>query len=98
MPNAVSASTLDAPEWANLFTVASVERSKLPEAGEQEQWWKYVLTDGNSTIVGQRKGSLKEVKAHAADCVEKLNARRLGKSAIRPSSPRGNGAKKKSTG
>jgi hypothetical protein len=60
------------------FRVTSVERVHTPEGAQGLDWCRYVLQSGASTIVGQRRGSLEDVKAYATQSAEQMNARRLG--------------------
>ncbi len=77
----------DAPDWANLFEVESVEKTSATQDSDGIPWHRYVLTDGTTKITGQRRGTLREVSAHADDCVKKLNLRRLGKATLASSAP-----------
>jgi len=78
--------TVDRPR-SRLFKVALVEKTESLEGGEEQGWHRYVLENGISTIVGQRRGKLKEVTAYLTQYVEQLNERHLmGRSS---SSPRG---------
>lgn len=70
-----------------LFRVERVEKSPSPEGGEDQGWHRYVLDNGASTIVGHRRGKLRDVTAYAREYVKQLNERSAtGRS---PSSPRG---------
>ncbi len=60
---------------APLFKVDSVEKSVAPEGEEGRNWYRYVLKSSSSTITGHRCGSLKFVRAYAAQCAEQLNTR-----------------------
>lgn len=69
------------------FKVASVEKTTAPEGGQGQDWYRYILASGRSTVTGQRRGSRKDVLAYAAQCAEQLNARGLTGQSIW--SPRG---------
>ena len=69
------------------FKVASVEKTNAPEGGQGQDWYRYILVSGRSTVTGQRRGSRKDVLAYAAQCAEQLNARGLTGQSIW--SPRG---------
>ncbi|MHB8535025.1 MAG: hypothetical protein ACYDBW_06210 [Sulfuricaulis sp.] len=69
------------------FKVASVEKTTAPDGGEGQDWYRYVLDSGRSTISGHRRGSRKDVHAYATQCAEQLNARGLTGQSIW--SPRG---------
>ncbi len=79
----------------NPYRVVRVEKTPIPEGGGGETWYRYVLDNGNSTIVGKRCGSLKAVAAYAAQYAAQLNARGVnGHSAW---SPRARKTDRKST-
>lgn len=56
------------------FKLVRVERVDGPD-GTRGQWYRYLLENGRSTITGQRKGSLRDVTAHAERYADQLNAR-----------------------
>lgn len=60
------------------YKLARVEKIDLPETGRGQHWYRYVLENGRSTITGQRRGSLKDVTAHANRYAEQLNTRAYG--------------------
>jgi len=63
------------------YEVASVESASAPDGGKGADWYRYVLSSGNSRIVGLRRGTREEVTAYAATCAEDFNLRGLtGKS------------------
>ena len=57
------------------FNVVSVEKTDAPEGCDGEDWYRYVIERGRSTIVGSRRGSLRQVKAHATEYANDLNLR-----------------------
>jgi hypothetical protein len=59
------------------YKVARVEKTDSPQGSDGQNWYRYVLDNGRSTVVGQRQGSLKDVQAYATHCAEQLNARGL---------------------
>jgi hypothetical protein len=59
------------------FKVTCVERIHAPEGAQGPDWCRYVLQSGGSTIVGQRRGSLEDVRAYATQSAEQMNARCL---------------------
>ena len=69
------------------FKVARVEKTDAPDGGQGQDWYRYVLESGRSTITGQRCGSRKDVLAYATQCAEQLNTRGLTGQSIW--SPRG---------
>ncbi len=64
------------------FKLARVEKTLAPEGAEGSNWYRYVLDNGRSTITGQRRGSLKDVTAHAHRYAEQLNARGIGSTSV----------------
>lgn len=75
-PVSRAAGTEQAPNRASRFKVTRIEKTDVHEAGQRQHWYRYVLENGRSTIIGQRRGSLKEVTAHVSQFTEELNARR----------------------
>lgn len=69
------------------FKVACVEKIDAPDGSEGQDWHRYVLESGRSTVTGQRRGSRKDVLAYATQCTEQMNARGLTGQSIW--SPRG---------
>ena len=69
------------------FKVARVEKTDAPDGGQGQDWYRYVLESGRSTITGHRSGSRKDVLAYATQCAEQLNSRGLTGQSIW--SPRG---------
>jgi len=69
------------------FKVARVEKTDAPDGGHGQDWYRYVLESGRSTITGHRCGSRKDVLAYATQCAEQLNTRGLTGQSIW--SPRG---------
>ncbi len=64
------------------YKLARVEKVNVPDAGRGQHWYRYVLDNGRSTITGQRRGSLKDVTAHAHRYAEQLNTRALGSHSV----------------
>src|SRR3990172_5546465 len=75
------------PAMPRPFKVARVEKTDAPDGSPGEDWYRYVLESGRSTITGHRRGSRKDVIAYAARCAEQLNVRGLSAQSIW--SPRG---------
>ena len=59
------------------YEVASVDAASAPDGGKGADWYRYVLSSGNSRIVGLRRGTREEVTAYAATCAEDFNLRGL---------------------
>jgi len=68
------------PHRVSPYKLARVEKVDVPETSGRggQHWYRYVLDNGRSTITGQRRGSLKDVTAHANRYAEQLNTRALG--------------------
>jgi hypothetical protein len=69
------------------YKLAQVEKVDAPNGGQGEDWYRYVLNNGRSTITGRRRGSRKTVTRYANQCAEQLNTRGLTAQSIW--SPRG---------
>ncbi|MCP4406541.1 MAG: hypothetical protein GY807_02035 [Gammaproteobacteria bacterium] len=65
----------DQPSIVKEYKVVCVEKTNPPEGVENGTWYRYVIECGNSTIVGNRRGTLQQVTSHADDFVEGLNTR-----------------------
>lgn len=57
------------------YRIASVEKTARPAGAEGGNWYRYVIENGHATLMGWRRGSLRETTQHAIRCVEALNAR-----------------------
>ena len=68
------------------YNVVSVEKTEAPDGMEGANWYRYVIGRGTSTMVGSRRGTLKQVTEHAKTLASDLNARsgRNGKSLWAP--------------
>lgn len=95
--SAVSRSTTSpAPHRVSPYKLARVEKVDVPDAGRGQHWYRYVLDNGRSTITGQRRGSLKDVTAHAHRYAEQLNTRAFGSHSVwsaRRTDPKANKAR-----
>jgi len=72
------------------YNVLSVEKIDPPDGMEGANWYRYIIGRGASTMVGNRRGTLKRVTEHARTLVKDLNARsgRNGKSLWAPARTR----------
>lgn len=59
----------------SMFVVSSVEKTDAPDGCDGEGWYRYVLERGTSTIVGNRRGTLQQVRTHAREYAEEINNR-----------------------
>ena len=57
------------------YSVISVDKIESPDGIEGDNWYRYVIKRGESSIVGNRRGTLQQVTSHANDYVEGLNSR-----------------------
>lgn len=66
------------PHRVSPYKLARVEKVDVADSTRGQHWYRYVLDNGRSTITGQRRGSLKDVTAHAHRYAEQLNTRAVG--------------------
>lgn len=57
------------------YRVESVEKIAPPQGMSDENWFRYIISEGRSTIQGFRPGSLYSVTQHAETFASDLNAR-----------------------
>lgn len=69
---------INAVKKGNPYQVITVEKTTAPEGMEGNNWYRYVIDYGKSTIEGKKPGTLKLVKEHAEAVVKDLNSRSLG--------------------
>ncbi len=60
------------------FKLSSVLKEGPPAGAEGIGWHRYVITQGDNTIVGHRQGSIRSVTLAIEKIVLQLNERRLG--------------------
>jgi hypothetical protein len=80
-PNTANRSPIP-PHRVSPYKLARVEKVDVPDSGRGQHWYQYVLDNGRSTITGQRRGSLKDVTAHAHRYAEQLNTRAFGSHSV----------------
>ncbi len=61
------------------FKLNSVRKERPPAGAEGIDWHRYVIAQGDNTIVGHRQGSTSSVRLAAEGIVLHLNERRVGK-------------------
>jgi len=73
-------SSIDDDELLSIdeYSVSKIEKTDPPE-GAQGEWYRYVIELGQTTLVGSRGGTRKQVAEHAEAYVEELNLRRKSK-------------------
>ncbi len=60
------------------FTLKAIQKERPPAGAEGIGWHRYVITQGDNTIVGYRQGSTGSVRLAVEEIVLNLNERRLG--------------------
>jgi RNA recognition motif-containing protein len=71
------------------YQVACVEKVASPIPGAGDDWYRYELRSGPSSITGMHRGTLQEVTEYATECAAAFNQRSMkGKSARSMASPR----------
>ena len=66
------------PPKGDPFELTSILEAEPPTGAEGNDWHRYVITQGDSTIVGYRQGTQRGVKLAVEEIVVQLNERRLG--------------------
>ena len=70
----------DASFWKTQpFRIIELVKSDPPEADDDREWYRYVISQGDKPINGLRQGSKRSVKAAVDEVVLRLNERRMGK-------------------
>ena len=57
------------------YTVTRVEKTDPPDGVEGSNWCEYILTRGNSTIEGKRRGTVSQVRRQAEEIADDVNSR-----------------------
>jgi RNA recognition motif-containing protein len=60
------------------YQVVSVEWAAMPPGTQGDDWYRYILSTGNSLIAGFHRGTREEVDAYARECAGKYNERSIG--------------------
>lgn len=58
------------------YKLITVEKTEPPEGVEDGSWYRYVVSRGDSSLEGKRRGTLKQVSEHAQTLAADLNSRR----------------------
>lgn len=67
------------------YRVVAIEPGKAPRLAEQGEWFRYVIANGKTRVVGRRCGTREHVRSHAGHLSENLNERaRTGRYARAP--------------
>jgi hypothetical protein len=64
---------------SDAYRIDSLAKTKAPEGAGGKDWYRYVIIQGDNTIVGHRQGSQRAVKQAVDELVVRLNERRSGK-------------------
>ncbi len=59
------------------FKLKSIRKERSPAGAEGIDWHRYVITQGDNTIVGHRQGSSSSVRLAIEEIVLHLNERRV---------------------
>ena len=65
----------DAVSPDKTYHVVAVEKTEPPVGIEGGNWYRYVIAQEEETIVGNRRGTLKQVTQYANECAENLSSR-----------------------
>jgi len=57
------------------YRVVTVEKTDPPEGASGGSWYRYVIELDEQSIVGNRRGTLKQVTEYARECAENMSAR-----------------------
>ncbi|WP_446830720.1 hypothetical protein [Candidatus Foliamicus sp.] len=64
---------------ARPFEIVTLEQTDSPDGSDADDWYRYELTQGTTTITGYKQGAAEEVREEIASLVSRLNERRAGK-------------------
>ena len=64
---------------ARPFEIISLEQTASPDGSDADDWYRYELTQGTTTITGYKQGEADVVKEEITSLVARLNERRAGK-------------------
>ena len=68
-------------QLAEAFELSDIERTKAPDGGGGQDWYRYIITQGPNKITGYRQGSQRAVTKAVKEIILELNERRNGKKA-----------------
>jgi hypothetical protein len=70
----------DASFWKTQpFKIIELVKGDPPDADDDREWYRYVISQGDKPITGLRQGSRRSVKTAVDEVVLRLNERRMGK-------------------
>ena len=64
---------------ARPFEIVALEETDSPDGSDADDWYRYELTQGTTTITGYKQGEAEEVREEVTSLVSRLNERRAGK-------------------
>lgn len=64
------------------YLVKTVEKTDTPAGCDGDDWCRYVLERDGSTLVGQRRGTVKQVTQYAEELAKDVNSRTGGRSGV----------------
>ena len=64
---------------ARPFEIVALEQTAPPDGSDADNWYRYELTQGTTTITGYKQGEADEVREEVTSLVARLNERRAGK-------------------
>ena len=64
---------------ARPFEIVTLEQTESPDGSDADDWYRYELTQGTTTITGYKQGEKEEVRDEVTSLVSRLNERRAGK-------------------
>ena len=64
------------------YLVKTVEKTDTPVGCDGDDWCRYVLERDGSTLVGQRRGTVKQVTQYAEELAKDVNSRTGGRSGV----------------
>ena len=67
------------PPKGEPFELGPISGAEPPQGTDGDNWHRYVITQGESTIVGYCQGTQRSVKLAVEEIVVQLNERRVGK-------------------
>ena len=69
-----------APDHQQPFEFVELEQVEPPDGSDEGRWYRYVISQGEQSIVGHRRGTKKKVREAVKDIVQRMNERRMGRS------------------
>lgn len=80
MSNRKQQSAAPVPDYRQPFEFVELEHVEAPDGSDDGRWYRYVISQGEQSIVGHRRGTKKKVRAAVRDIVQRMNERRMGRS------------------